>query len=467
MWQGPVVPPLSPVSPVGALPASATGAPPLVVGAIELLNSFIPVFVVAFFATLLMTPVVRRMAVAADVIDHPDQTRKLHAYPIAYLGGLAVFFGVLMGVAASYVLVRGDAAALVPLPISIVVGMVAIAFTGLADDIWKWDPRLKIAGQLVAAAALAVQDFGTRVAQGMLTPLMGDASTPIFHLSGNAAITNGDVYYWVGVAIVAFFVLGGCNAANLIDGLDGLLSGSVAIMAVGFLLISLLMGMLIPVTDTDNTLVAARVALSLALLGAVLGFLPFNFNPAVIFLGDAGSLLLGYLCVTLILMFGEHMQIPLVLAGLIIFSLPILDTMLAIIRRRLAGVSFSTADSNHIHHQMKRAMGSVRKAVLALYGMTAMFTLLGVALAAVRLLTNVRLLVIIAVTSVVFAFVAAVAIKTARMGAWTLAERRRADGAEPGQGQPAPAAAAPGSAEAPVTAASSARAAAERRTPVL
>ncbi len=420
----------------------------VVVGAIELLNSFVPVFLVAFVVTLLLTPFVRRVAVSADVIDRPDQSRKEHAYPIAYLGGIAVFFGVLAGIAASYMLVRGQASILRPVPISIAVGMVAIALTGLLDDIWNLYPRLKIAGQLVAAAALAVENFGTQVAMGLFGQLFGDPATVLWQVPLSpplgVTITVEHLYYWIGVAIIAFFVLGACNATNLIDGLDGLLTGSTAIMCVGFLVISLLMGTVFGAPDPDQTMVAARVALSLALLGAMLGFLPYNFNPAVIFLGDTGSLLIGYLCISIILMFGEHRQTSLVMAGLIIFALPVMDTILAIIRRRLAGVSFSVADSNHIHHQLKRSLGSVRKAVLALYAITAFFTVLGVSLAALQLLTTVRVLVIYAVTFTFFAFIAAVAIKTARRGAWTIAHAKaeRAEGT-PRVVEPAPSGAAP------------------------
>lgn len=421
------VPPIE--APATDLPVGPLLPENIVVGGIELLNTFVPVFLVAFFVTLLFTPMVRRLAVHAGVIDHPDRVRKEHSYPIAYLGGLAVFFGVLAGIAASYLLGDGAAVALQPVPITIVLGMAIITVIGLFDDIWKLDPRLKIAGQLVAAAALAAENLGLHVAQGLLMPLLGPPEDVLLHFVVPFAgipfeLQSGHIYYWAGVAILAFLVLGACNAANFIDGLDGLLSGSVAIMAVGFLMISLLMATILGAANPDDSLVAARVVLSLALLGAVLGFLPYNFNPAVIFLGDAGSLTLGYLCITIILMFGEGLQTSLVMAGLIIFAVPVMDTTLAIIRRRLAGVSISTPDANHIHHQLKRSLGSVRKAVLAIYAMTGFFTVMGVALAAMRLLTGVRILVIYAITFVFFTFIVAVAIKTARLGAWTLATAR-------------------------------------------
>ena len=156
------------------------------------------------------------------------------------------------------------------------------------------------------------------------------------------------------MAIVAALVLGGCNAANLIDGLDGLLSGTTAIIGGGLLIISLLLALHLTGSDLAKlestlptavveseglTLAGARIALCMALIGASIGFLAFNFNPAMIFLGDAGSLLIGYFCVTIILTLGELGQTHFVVAGLIVFGLPIVDTVLAITRRKSAGAA--------------------------------------------------------------------------------------------------------------------------------
>lgn len=409
-------------------PASEeTGA----VKAMGLLNSYAPVFLIAFATTLLATPVIRHMAVGLEIIDKPDRTRKLHAYPIAYLGGFAVFLGVLAAIGYSHTMTEGFGGIYLPVPVSVVIGLLAITFTGLADDAWGWAPRLKIAGQLVAAAALAVQDIGTRVAEGALANTIGPSNETLLQF-GSMAIANGTLYYWIGTALIALFVLGGCNATNLIDGLDGLLSGTVAIMMVGFLVISLMMATAMPAPDAFQSLDGARIALSLATLGAVLGFLPWNFNPAVIFLGDCGSLQLGYLSVVVILMFGEQGHTHLVLAGLIIFALPIMDTSLAILRRKLAGVPFSTPDSNHIHHQFKRTMGSVKGAVIALYGVVTIFTILGVTIAALRIYGLIRVQIIYAVAIVLFGSIAAMAIKSARRQQWTLGAQG-AGGATAGQ----------------------------------
>jgi UDP-GlcNAc:undecaprenyl-phosphate GlcNAc-1-phosphate transferase len=211
----------------------------------------------------------------------------------------------------------------------------------------------------------------------VLAPLFGEPQTVLLTL-GPVALHSGDIFYWTGTALIALFVLGGCNAMNLIDGLDGLCSGTAAIMATGLLAISLMMATGIDIPDPFESLAGVRIVLCLALLGAVLGFLPWNFNPAIIFLGDCGSLLIGYLLVVSILMLGERGDTHLVFAGLIIFALPIMDTALAILRRKIAGVPMSTADANHIHHLARRALGGVKRAVVALYGVSAAFGVLGV-----------------------------------------------------------------------------------------
>ncbi len=397
--------------------ATSVDDPHTALTAVGLLNAYVPIFAIAFLVSLLATPLVRRFAVSHGIVDRPDAVRKLHAFPIAYLGGIAIFAAVVAGVFTSYLLSEPLVVRFEPVPIAVLVGVLAIAFTGLADDVWGFDPRLKIAGQLVAAAALAVQDVGVRVAEGLLAPLLGEASVVLLDFGG-VGLTNQDVFYWLGTAIVAIFVLGGCNAANFLDGLDGLLSGTVAIMALGFLAISITMAVAGGATSAEDSLAGSRIVLSLALFGAVLGFLPYNFNPAVIFLGDCGSLLLGYLCAVLILMFGDEGNTHLVLAGLIVFSVPIIDTALAILRRRLAGVSMAIADTNHIHHQLRRSLGGVKRAVFAIYGITAAFTAIGFTLAWMVLETIVRFRVIYAAAAVLFGFIAAFAFKAARRVQW-------------------------------------------------
>ena len=387
-----------------------------------LLNSYVPVFVVAFVVTILCTPIVRILAVKGGVIDSPDDPRKIHQFPIAYLGGMAVLIGLCAGLVYSYLAVGSLPPEYEMVPPGVVLGIFAIAFTGFMDDVWHWDPRLKIAGQLVAAAGLAISDVGVNVATGLLVPLIGPPDTELFSLFG-APVQAASLYYWTGTFLIACFVIGGCNAANLIDGLDGLLTGSTAIMVVCFLVIALLMGVVQPdvMPEGFHDLVGARLVLCLALLGALLGFLPFNFNPASIFLGDCGSLLLGYMCVVIILMFGDLGQTHLVIAGLIIFALPIMDTLLAIVRRKLSGNPMSAPDDGHIHHMLLRGLGSVKKAVFTLYLITLLFGVFGVTLAFLFVYKLVQGRFVYAAFFVLFSFIAAIAIKTARRKQWQAA----------------------------------------------
>ena len=395
------------------------------VSAWALFVNYLPVLVFSFLAVLVLTPVFRQLALASGVVDNPDDARKIHKKATPYLGGLAVFTGLLIGIAISYALVADEPSAYRPLPLSIVGGMLAITFTGLADDVWGWDPRLKIAGQLVAAALLAVNDIGTQVAAGLFGYLFG---MPIVEFSIPLPFMDIpiDVTYWMGTFIIAMFVLGGCNASNLIDGLDGLLSGTVAIIAIGLLFLSLMMASALTESDLNVisryipediissegvTLSGARITLCMALLGAVLGFLPHNFNPATIFLGDCGSLLLGYCCVVIILMLGEQGQTHLVLAGLLIFGVPIIDTILAICRRKVQGLSMSSPDARHLHHILKSWFGGVKRAVLAIYGIELIMASIGTTLGVLSLLGDIRMLVVYIVFIALYSLVAVAGIR--------------------------------------------------------
>ena len=368
---------------------------------LDIFHGYLFVFVFAFLTTVLFTPIMRRLAVANGIVDRPSESRKVHRIPIAYLGGIAVFAGIVAGIFISYigpVLPQGFSFlytehntlrepppgdfsdALFMMPFTILLGMTVITITGLWDDVFGLDPRLKIAGQLLAAAALALDRVGTDVAGGVMRPigrLIGNESLtwvislpfPIPLIGHDLTI---DLIYWTGTAIIAIFILGACNASNLVDGLDGLLSGITAIAVAGLLVIALMMA-----AHDDGPLDAARIVLCLALLGACMGFLPHNFNPATIFLGDCGSLLLGYTTIVIILTLGATGKTHFVIAGLIIYAIPIIDTVLAIARRKLAGKRMSDPDDQHLHHMLKRALG-VKGAVLVLYAIGIVFAALGV-----------------------------------------------------------------------------------------
>ncbi len=380
--------------------ASSAGVAPEPITRASIVQGYVGVLVVSFLVTLLATPLMRHLAVRHGIVDRPSDPRKVHRIPTAYLGGAAVFLGLLGGILFSFLGLRfpdlvqyhaqGDSLLTrLPVPPAFLVGMTVIVVVGLLDDVLGISPRVKIGGQLIAAAGLAIDNVGSRVAAGALLPLAKSLGVGTIQMNGVETLgviipvpleaigitaIPIDFIYWVGTALIAVAVLGMCNATNLIDGLDGLLSGTTAISCVGLLFVALSLAML-----NDGPRDVERVILCLALLGACLGFLPHNFNPATIFLGDAGSLLIGFTSCVIILTLGDTGKTHLVAAGCIIFAVPIIDTSLAIVRRKLEGKSISAADSNHLHHMLKRALG-VKGAVIVLYGMAASFAVLGVAI---------------------------------------------------------------------------------------
>ncbi len=373
--------------------------------ATEVLSPYMEVFFVAFCVALIATPIMRRVALANGIVDWPDQKRKAHAEPVAYLGGLAVFLGWLVGVIVCFKVDPHNNSGIVQFPLSIIAGAAIITIAGLADDVMNLSPRVKVGFQLFAAAFLVTpflgKPIGVNLVDGMIRAVFSISSIDPSTLPGYAQIT-----YWLGAATVAFLVLGGCNAANLLDGLDGLATGVTSIVALGFTFISVALAMGLYAggaysVDFDPV----RVVTCLALLGAVLGFLPWNFNPATIFMGDAGSMLLGYLCITNVLLFAEKGDAALVMAGLMVFALPILDTALALVRRKMRGQGLFAPDNQHLHHQLIRSGLTVKQSVVLLYFMAFGFAAVGCSL------VFVRMRFVAAVFLVVFAFITVMAYK--------------------------------------------------------
>jgi UDP-GlcNAc:undecaprenyl-phosphate GlcNAc-1-phosphate transferase len=360
----------------------------------EVVGPYMFVFYAAFLMCFITTPIMRKLALANGIVDWPDHRRKAHLEPIAYLGGVALFLGWLAGVVVAFMLtphsaVEGKVVLSIDFPTSILFGAAIICGVGVIDDVYGISPRVKVGGQLLAAALLASQTVGTELAAGVIAAVAGSLGLDPNVIPGfGAEIAWHDPSYWVGTAFVTLLVLGGCNALNLIDGLDGLSSGVTGIFAlgVGFISVALAMGTYGPEgAFSPYDMDPVRVVMCLALLGTVLGYLPYNFNPANIFMGDAGSLLLGYLSVTMILLLAERGDPQLVMAGLIVFALPILDTSLAIVRRKMRGQPIFSPDNQHLHHQLIRAGLGVKQAVLVLYAAAGMFAVIGASLIFLRL----------------------------------------------------------------------------------
>lgn len=365
-------------APAAVGPEAVVQDPAPAAALLDVVNPFLPVFFAAIFASIIATPIMRKLAVKNGIIDWPDLKRKAHLAPVAYLGGLGICIGWLVGVVCCFLPPINAA-----FPVEIILGAAAITITGLFDDIYGIRARVKVGGQLFAAAALAsvtLTPGGDAVGVELMSAVFS-----VFGMNPPAQVT-----YAAGTVIIAFFVLGGCNAVNLIDGLDGLASGVTAIATAGFFIIAGLVA-LDHVNDAELGVLTlsdtARIVMCLAILGAIAGFLPYNFNPATIFMGDAGSLLLGYLAMTTILLFADTggQALKIATACLIVFALPITDTSLAIVRRKIRGQPIFAPDAQHIHHLLRKRGLSVKKSVLVMYAMGVLFATLGVSMIALDL----------------------------------------------------------------------------------
>lgn len=349
----------------------------------DVLSPYVYVFYVAFVVAFIFTPIMRRVATYFNIIDQPDNKRKMHRTPVAYLGGVAVFLGWLCGLAASqFVPMHRVAPGLddhVVIPWSIVIGATVIVLLGLFDDILHIRPWHKIFGQVFAAMLLLLNGVGSNIGMAIWKPV----TLKLFAQTGWPA--DGWPPEWLilstNVAVVTAIIVFCCNATNLMDGLDGLCGGVTAIVAVGYAFLAVYLAMWGDGAGANWD--AARVVLALALLAAILGFVPYNFNPASIFMGDTGSMFLGYSCGLMIILVAE-VENKWFLAALVMFSLPVLDTTLAFARRYVNGRPVFSADKQHLHHQLVSRGLSVKQAVILSYVLAIAFVVLGAAIVFLR-----------------------------------------------------------------------------------
>ena len=309
------------------------------------LSPHVYVFYAAWLVSFIFTPIMRAIANYYGIIDQPDRERKLHSSPVAYLGGVAVFMGWLAGLATSQLHIPADeiGAPHLQVKLNIVFGALIIVLLGLWDDVKRIPPRNKILGQAIAAIILLKGGVGSHC----LAPLIDPINIRLINALGPHFFIPAMVTAVLSWSFVIATVVGCCNATNLLDGLDGLCGGVTAVIAAGFLFLAVQLAMFAFDADWD----AVRIVLALALLGAVLGFVPYNFNPASIFMGDAGSMFLGYSCATIIVLLAQE-QSKWLLAAMVMFALPILDTALAFVRRWVNRRPLFSADRHHFHHQL-------------------------------------------------------------------------------------------------------------------
>ncbi len=332
---------------------------------LELARMVVGPIAIALAVTLVATPVVRRLAIAWSLYDRPDDGLKPHDRPIPYLGGLAMYLGWV--VALIYVAISKSG--LAETILFVIAGGTLLMLTGLVDDIRHVRPGHKLFIQAVAAVVLLWGGIG----DGLIHCLFagGDAT---------GETTFGAVALATGGVIMFFIIAGAGNAINLIDGMDGLCAGVVAIAALGQ---AVLAGWLVGGPDGGS---AAEVGLILAavLFATCTGFLRYNFHPARIFMGDCGSLLLGFSAAVLIILSAHGGSLAVTAGSIMIFGCPVFDTALAIARRGLNGKPLVTGDRSHFYDQLRDRGLSVGKTVLICYLLGIIFTCLGTAVIYLR-----------------------------------------------------------------------------------
>lgn len=289
------------------------------------------------------TPIVKSFAVRVGAMDVPGEARRVHDHPIPRMGGLAIFLGFLISVVLF---------AEISKPVQgILIGAVIIVATGAVDDIVSLKYYVKLAAQILAALVAVLHGVKIEV---LMNPNI---------FSANQSLILGAL----GIPITIFWIVGITNSVNLIDGLDGLACGVSAISSVTMLVVALM------VAENNVALLLA------ALVGACIGFIPYNFNPAKIFMGDTGALLLGYVLATVsVLGMFKFYAIVTFVVPVLALALPLFDTLFAIIRRLLKGQNPMTPDRGHLHHRLIDMGLSQKQAVAVLYSLSAMLGLTAV-----------------------------------------------------------------------------------------
>ena len=320
-------------------------------------------FVLALAVSFAVTPAVKMLAIKIKAIDVPKDSRRMHKVPIPRAGGLAIFAGFLVGF-----LLFGQ---LTAQSRAILIGALLLVALGMVDDVVALKPHIKFLGQIVAA----------------LIPVLNGVVVTYF---SNPFSQSGYLSLGVfAIPVTVIWIVGITNAVNFIDGLDGLACGVSTIATVTMFVIAVLY---------SEVQIAVMMA---ALAGGCLGFLPYNMNPAKIFMGDTGAMFLGYLlAVTSIQGLFKFYAVISFAVPFIVLGLPIFDTAFAIVRRVAHGQSPLQADRGHVHHRLIDLGFDQKQSVAILYAFSAVMGLMAVILAT----TNEAKLIILAVAVLICFF---------------------------------------------------------------
>ncbi|WP_439647391.1 MraY family glycosyltransferase [Aquibacillus saliphilus] len=302
------------------------------------INNLIIAFLLSLISTLLLVYPIKKLAMKFKVMDIPDY-RKIHITPTPRLGGLAIFLGTCIGLV--YLQPTHE-----HFP-EIIIGALIIVATGILDDKFQIRPIIKLSGQLLAAGVLV---YSGLIIERITLPFIGLIELQNFS-----------------IIITVLWVVGIANAINLIDGLDGLASGVSTIALTSILIMAV----------ADHSLIV--VYFCIVLIGSNLGFLFHNFHPAKIYMGDTGSMFLGY-SIAVISMLGLFKNVTLFsfVIPVIVLAVPIFDTLFSILRRMVNKEGIMMPDKKHIHYQLLAVGFSHKNTVLFLYAFSAVFGALAI-----------------------------------------------------------------------------------------
>ncbi|MGM9524680.1 MAG: glycosyltransferase family 4 protein [Peptococcaceae bacterium] len=322
-----------------------------------MLKDFIMAFI-ALILSLLLVPGVAKLAIRIGAVDKPN-ARKVHTKIMPRMGGLAIYV--------SFFVVLFLSQSMTQQLLGLFLGGTVLVIVGIIDDMKDIPAKVKLCGQIVAACIVVA--FGVRV----------DFMTNIFH---------GDTFFLsvFSIPVTIIWIVSIINAVNLIDGLDGLAAGISIIAATTMAIVGYASGQ------------AAMASMAMILIGATLGFLRYNFHPAKIFMGDTGSMFLGYnLAVFAVLGVAKSFTLLSLVTPILVLAIPILDTLFAIIRRKMNHKPIFKPDKHHLHHCLLNYGFSHRDTVLIIYAVSAILALCGLIMTYLNSTQGICLLAVISV----------------------------------------------------------------------
>lgn len=318
-------------------------------------------------AALILTPLIRRLAFKVGAVDQPNE-RKVHARVMPRLGGLGIYLAFMLMVITTQEITQTL--------LGVLIGGTVIVILGVLDDIMGISPKMKLVGQLLAGGILIY--FGVQVGKIANPFEVGDPLNFPWYLS---------------IPITLFWVVGVTNAVNLVDGLDGL-AGGVATIAAGTIGVVFL----IDVYSFNDGL----SAIAFILAGSTLGFLKYNFNPAKIFMGDSGSLFLGFTLAALGIMgVAKSATVISLFVPILILGIPIFDTLSAILRRMINNQPIFQADKEHLHHRLLATGLSHKQTVIAIYGINLVLSASAILLTKLNTSQSMVILIALAVLALI------------------------------------------------------------------